>query len=272
MAEKLTVLVPAYNEEELIGDCLESVKWADEVFVVDSFSTDRTAEIARSCGARIVQHEYVNSATQKNWAIPQASHDWVLVIDCDERATPEAAAEIRDILAKGPEKDAYRIARRSFFFGKEIRHCGWETDKVTRLFKRDARYRDREVHADIDTTGLSVGELKGTFLHYTTRSFAQYFEKFGRYTTWAANDLFKKGRRAGFLSLTVRPAARFFKMYFLRLGFLDGLHGLVLCTLAAMSVFMKYAKLWAMQLGAGYAAPVAEAEQSAPEPPKDAAD
>ncbi len=249
MAEKLTVLVPTFNEEEMLRACLESVKWADELFVVDSFSTDRTLEIAAEFGARTIQHEYVNSATQKNWAIPQAKNEWILVIDSDERATPALIEEVKALMAAGPDADAYRIPRRSFFFGREIRHCGWESDKVTRLFRRDARYLDREVHADIDVSGMKLGEVSGIFEHHTVRSFDQYFEKFGRYTTWAANDLRKRGRRAGLLSLTARPAARFFKMYILRLGFLDGLHGLVLCWLATMSVFMKYARLWSMQLG-----------------------
>ena len=205
MAQKLTALVPTFNEEEMLPGCLESIEWADEIFVVDSFSTDSTVEIARSRGARVVQHEYVNSATQKNWAIPQATHPWVLVIDSDERATPELAAEIRSLMELGLDRDAYRIARRGFFFGREIRHCGWETDRVTRLFLRDkCRYLDREVHADIDTTGLSVGELAGRFEHHTTRSFEQYFEKFGRYTTWSAKDLAERGRRASFINLIGR--------------------------------------------------------------------
>lgn len=244
MRAKLTVLVPCRNEEEMLPAALESVRWADEIYVVDSFSTDRSVEIARAAGARVEEHEYVNSATQKNWAIPRATHEWVMVLDCDERVTPELAAEIQRVLER-PAHDGYRVRRRSFFLGREIRHCGWERDAVLRLFRRDrGRYLDREVHADVEVEGGNVGWLEGKLLHFTVRSLGQYFEKFGRYTTWAAGDLEKRGARAGFLSLFLRPAARFLKMYLLRLGFLDGLHGLVLCTLAAMSVFTKYAKLW----------------------------
>jgi glycosyltransferase involved in cell wall biosynthesis len=241
---KLTVLVPCRNEEEMLPGALESVRWADELYVVDSFSTDKSLEIARSFGARVEQHEYVNSATQKNWAIPRATHEWVLVLDCDERVTPELAAEVQRVL-EDPKHDGYRIRRRSFFLGCEIRHCGWERDAVLRLFRRDrGRYLDREVHADVAVEGGGVGWLEGRLLHYTVRSFDQYFEKFGRYTTWAAGDLERKGARANAFNLLLRPAARFLKMYVLRLGFLDGLHGLVLCALAAVSVFTKYAKLW----------------------------
>ena len=130
------------------------------------------------------------------------------------------------------------------FFGKLIRHCGWNRDYLVRLWRRDkGRYEDLEVHADVIVDG-QVGTIYEYLIHHTYTSFAQYLEKFGRYTTWAANDLYKKGRRAGLINLTLRPMWRFFCMYVLRRGFLDGRHGLVLCTLATFSVFMKYAKLW----------------------------
>jgi glycosyltransferase involved in cell wall biosynthesis len=249
LARKLTVLVPTGNEEANLRACLESVKWADELFVVDSFSTDRTLEIAEEFGARVVQHEYVNSAAQKNWAIPQASHDWVFVLDADERVPPELAEEIRGALAL-PDSEraaAYSVRRRTFFFGREIRHCGWETDSVIRLFdKRRAGYPEMWVHANMDVNG-PVGRFRGRLLHYTYTSMEQYFEKFGRYTTWSAKDLAERGRRATLLNLLARPLCRFLKMYLLRLGFLDGLPGAVLCGLAACSVFTKYAKLWEMQ-------------------------
>jgi len=196
-----------------------------------------------------VEHEYVNSAAQKNWAIPQAANDWVMVLDADERVTPELSEEIRGILSAPDEERAaaYSVYRRTFFFGKEIRHCGWDTDSVIRLFdKNRARYPDLWVHANMKVDG-SVRELKGRILHYTYSSMDQYFEKFGRYTTWSAKDLDEKGRRATFLNLVGRPIFRFLKMYFIRLGFLDGVAGAVLCGLAACSVFTKYAKLWEMQ-------------------------
>jgi len=246
---KLTVLVPTRNEEHNLRACLESVKWADELFVVDSFSTDRTLEIAREMGARVLQHEYVNSAAQKNWAIPQAENEWVFILDSDERVSPELADEIRAVLNR-PEDEraaAYSVYRRTFFFGKEIRHCGWDTDSVIRLFdKGRARYPQLWVHANMEVDGR-VEELRGRILHYTYHSMDQYFEKFGRYTTWSARDLMEKGRRATFINLVGRPLLRFLKMYFLRLGFLDGVPGAVLCGLAACSVFTKYAKLWEMQ-------------------------
>jgi glycosyltransferase involved in cell wall biosynthesis len=251
LPDRLTVLVPTRNEEANLRDCLESVRWADELFVVDTFSTDRTADIAREFGARVVEHEYVNSAAQKNWAIPQAANDWVMVLDADERVPPELAAEIRALMQRpaAERAAAYSVRRRTFFFGREIRHCGWDTDSVIRLFdRRRARYPDLWVHADMTVDGPVAG-LRGRLRHYTYASMDQYFEKFGRYTAWSARDLAARGRRATLFNLVGRPACRFLKMYFLRLGFLDGLPGAVLCGLAACSVFTKYARLWEMQRG-----------------------
>src|SRR6185295_3350919 len=156
MAEKLSVLIPVFNEEKNLPQCLESVReLADEIFVVDSFSTDRTVELARDFGARVEQHEYVNSAAQKNWAIPRCANEWIFIIDADERMTPELRAEIKSLLERpnGPELDGYFVVRRNFFLGGEIKHGGWETNDVQRLFKRSmGRYAERDVHADVHVT------------------------------------------------------------------------------------------------------------------------
>jgi glycosyltransferase involved in cell wall biosynthesis len=244
MTARLTALVPTFNEEETLRDCLESLRWVDEILVVDSFSRDGTLEIAREFSARILQHAYENSAAQKNWAIPQATHPWVLLVDSDERVTPELREEIRGILAEGPRGDGYWIRRANHFLGRRMKHCGWETDKVIRLFRRDvARYQEREVHAEIDLPE-PLPVLRHPLLHYSFRSFAQYWRKMQIYSDWGASQLFREGKRAGWAAIALRPLIRFLKMYLLRLGFLDGIHGLVLCMLAAFTVFLKYAKLW----------------------------
>jgi glycosyltransferase involved in cell wall biosynthesis len=246
---KITALIPAGNEEKNIADCLATVAWVDEAFVVDSFSNDGTPEIARARGARVVQHEYVNSATQKNWAIPQAAHEWVLIVDCDERVTPELRDEILAILEAdgkrdGKVQDGYRIGRINHFLGRRVRYCGWQNDACLRLFRRDlGRYQDRQVHADIIIEGGRVGRLKNKLIHYTFVSFQQYMRKFDQYTTWAASDRARRTKQVRWHHLTLRPLGRFFKQYVLKRGFLDGQVGLVVCTLAAFSVFMKYAKL-----------------------------
>jgi glycosyltransferase involved in cell wall biosynthesis len=245
--QKLTVLVPTFNEEGNIRACLEAVKWADEIFIVDSYSTDRTLEIAREYTDRIVQHEYVNSAAQKNWAIPQARHPWVLIVDADERVTPALRDEILQILISNSPCAGYTIYRQNHFMGKPIRFCGWQRDRVLRLFKRDAgRYEDKEVHANIILNG-STSLLKNKLLHFTFTSFEQYMKKFDRYTAWAAGDRSKRTPRVRWHHLALRPAWRFLRQYILQLGFLDGMAGFIICTLAAYSVFLKYAKLWDRQ-------------------------
>lgn len=248
MPEKLTVLVPCKNEERNIRDCLRSVRdIADELLVADSGSTDRTMEIAREFGARIIQREYVNSADFKNWAIPQAAHNWVMVVDADERVTPGLAREVRRVLDEGPRYDAYRVGRIGYFFGHRIRHCGWGRETLIRLFKRELRYETKHVHADVVVPSGKIGRLRGELEHYTCWTFEQYFEKFGRYTTWSAMDLAEKGKKATLLKMLYKPLFRFLRQYVLQLGFLDGKAGLVLCGLSAFSVFTRYAKLWAMR-------------------------
>lgn len=243
--EKITVIIPTHNEESNLPDCLDSVRWADEIFVVDSFSTDRTPEIARERGVRFVQHEYVNSATQKNWAIPQASHPWVLVVDADERVTPELEQEVLDLLASPDPMDGYDIGRANHFLGRRVRYSGWQNDSCLRLFRRDkGRYQDRHVHADVIIDGGRVGRLQGKLLHYTFTSYNQYMKKFDQYTTWAAHDRAKRTPVVRWHHLSLRPAARFMRQYFMKGGILDGKPGLIISTMAAFSVFLKYAKLW----------------------------
>lgn len=246
---RLTILIPTFNEERNIRAAIESAQWADEVLVVDSFSTDKTVEIAREMNARLLEHEYINSATQKNWAIPQAAHEWVMVLDADERITPELRAEIENFIRTPGADTALRIYRANFFMGKRIRYCGWQDDSVLRVFPRDrTRYIDREVHADaVVEGGGGVRIAKSRMPHYTFDSFEQYMKKFDRYTTWAAGDRARKTRKVTAVHLLGRPTWRFFKQYILRLGILDGRAGLVVCGLAAFSVFLKYAKLWERQ-------------------------
>ena len=243
----LTALIPTYNEERNLPDCLASVAWADEILVVDSFSSDRTVAIATAAGAKVVQHTYLNSANQKNWTIPQCRHRWILVVDADERVDADLAEEIRALFAKGePECPAYEIRRRTYVFGHELHYCGLQDDRVTRLFDRErARYPEQEVHADMIIDGRR-GHLRGRMAHLTYHTFDDYFEKFRRYTTWSANDRWKRGHRAGMWTILAKPAARFLNMYLLKRGFLDGFAGLVYCALGAVSVMVRSMKLWAM--------------------------
>jgi glycosyltransferase involved in cell wall biosynthesis len=241
---QVSVIVTTFNEETNIADCLRSVSWADEVLLVDSFSTDRTVELARPFPVSILQREYYGSAAQKNWSLDRVSHDWVLIIDADERVPEALAREILTLLCSEQPVNGFYIRRENVFLDKVIRHSGWSTDKVVRLFRREkGRYPNRRVHADLEIEG-PVPVLANAFLHYPFRSFDQYFKKFLNYAEWGAAQAFRDGRRAGVVEIAFRPGWRFFRMYFLQAGFLDGLHGLVLCALQAFGVFLKYAFLW----------------------------
>lgn len=241
---RLTALVLTHNVEDVVRGCLESVRFADEVLVVDSFSTDATLEIARSLADRVLQHEYGNYALQNNWAIPQAAHEWVLLVDSDEQVTPELRDEVLAVLAAGPRHAGYFVRRRNHFMGQRVRYC-WKSDKCLRLFRRDeARFPAKEVHANASVRG-TVGRLRGELLHFTCRSFEQYMSgSFLPFTTRAANDLARTTPRVTAWHLLGHPAGRFFKQYVLKRGFLDGRTGLVVCGLSAFSAFLKYAKLW----------------------------
>lgn len=245
--EKITVIIPTFNEERNIKDCLETVKWADEILIVDSYSTDKTLEIARQYTERIVQREYINSAAQKNWAIPRATHPWVMIVDSDERVPPLLRDEILKLLENPGDFVGFRLFRQNHFLGKPIRFCGWQRDDVLRLFRKDkGRYQEREVHADVIVDG-KIGVLKNKLLHYTFQSFDQYMKKFDRYTRWAARDRARTTQKVRWYHLTLRPLWRFIRQYFLYLGVLDGKAGLIICLLAAYSVFLKYARLWSQQ-------------------------
>jgi len=239
---KLSVIIPCYNEENNITECLESVAWADEILVVDSFSTDKTVEIARKYTDRILQHEYINSAAQKNWTIPQAEHDWVLIVDSDERVTPELCKEITALLEQTTLKDGYWIKRKNFLFGKEIRHSGWGADSVLRLFRKDlGRYQEKRVHAEIELN--NTGMLNGYLEHVSVASLTAWVNKINRYSSWKARDKFERGTTAPILHMVLRPPARFLKDYILRLGILDGWRGFLISALSAFGELVMASKV-----------------------------
>ncbi|HEY1250186.1 MAG TPA: glycosyltransferase family 2 protein [Thermoanaerobaculia bacterium] len=250
---RLTAIITTFNEEVNIQACLESLGFADEILLVDSFSTDRTLAVARAAAGgrlplKIVQHEYFGSAAQKNWAMDQVESPWILIVDSDERVPEPLAREILALLEKGPDARHYFIRRENFFLGTLIRHSGWSTDKVVRLFERGAtRYPNRRVHADLAIDGPAP-TLAHAMLHETYRSLDQALEKIHRYATWAAADAYRAGRSPGVFELAVRPAWRFFRMYVVQAGFLDGRHGLVLCALQAYGVFLKWARVWEWEM------------------------
>lgn len=250
LVSSLTVLTLIPNAGDRLPRCLDSVRWADDLFcVVDPKTTDGSDEVARQYSDHVVTHEYANAAAQRNWAIPQIESEWTLVLDADEWVSDELAQRIQAIMEDPQSCDGYDIRRISYFFGKEIRGCGWQRDYNVRLFRTaKGKYLERRVHSKIVVEG-AMGRIEEPMYHDTYRDFDEYFTTFQRFTTWGAVDLHEQGVRAGVFDLTVRPLSRFLKMYFVRAGYRDGLHGAVLCGLAAFSVFTKYAKVWALQRG-----------------------
>jgi len=252
--EKITAIIPTFNEEVNIKEAIESVQWCDEIIVVDSFSRDRTVEIVKSFSAvRLLEHEYEHSAAQKNWTIPQATHPWIFLLDADERPTPELVEEIKTVVKNGSNYSGFWMYRRNHFMGKRINYSGWQSDKVIRLFKRDeCRYQSKHVHAEIEAKG-EIGFLKQKLIHYTYKDLPSYLKKADRYTTWGALDRFysfsRSGRTIGLPYLMLRPFGRFLRHYFLRLGILDGTHGFVVSALSATNVFIRGLKIWRLQNG-----------------------
>ncbi|MEM7049624.1 MAG: glycosyltransferase family 2 protein [Acidobacteriota bacterium] len=247
----VSAIITTFNEEANIAGCIDSLLWCDEIFVVDSFSTDRTPEIVRGYEqVRFHQRTYYGSASQKNWAMDQVEHDWILIFDADERCTPALQAELEGILAKGPKYNAYTITRRVYFLDKVIRFSGWQHDRVVRLIRKGtARYPNRRVHADMTTEGPAP-ILKNAMQHYMVDKLDEYILRIVKYSVWGAAQGWRDGRKSGFVQVWGRSVWRFFRTYILQGGFLDGMHGLVFCMLQAYGTYMKWAILWGWRVNA----------------------
>lgn len=240
---KISIVVIAFNESHHIGDCLESVQWADDIVVLDSGSTDDTAEIARSRKARVFDIPWQGFGPQKQAAVDLALHDLVFNIDCDERVTPELAAEIQQLLCSENLKAAYSIPRRTFLGANEIRHCGWYPDRTVRLFdRRTARFSPEMVHEKVVVNG-EIGKCRGDLLHYSFSGFSDLITKMNRYTDIGAEQLFSRGRQSNCGQVVFRPLYAFVKTFLFQKGFLDGFAGFAISVSNAVSVFYKYAKL-----------------------------
>ena len=240
----VTAVIAAHNESANIEACIASLDWTREVIVVENDSTDDTIDRARSAGATVISPAFTTIGAARNNAIERVQTPWVLVLDADERCTPELATEIRERVKLPGDNVAFRIPRRNYFLGKEIRHGGWGSDRPIRLFRREIRYNANLVHEHVNVTKGGIGEVRNALLHYTYVSLDQYFEKFDRYSRWWAQQNFANGRRTTAAAVLFKPPARFVSMYLLKGGFRDGGHGLVLAALAAASVMAKYARLW----------------------------
>lgn len=247
--ERLSVGVITLNEEEAIGPCLESVRWADEIIVCDSGSSDKTLAIARQYTDRVYVDEWRGFSGHKNLCLDRATSPWYLSLDADERVSPELRDRIQAVLADPAALDGYAVPRRNFFLGREIRRCGWYPDRSIRLFRRErGRFGARAVHEGVEVQGR-VGTLDEPLLHYTYSSLREYLERMNRYSTMAALELRDSGRRFRAWDLLARPPATFARMYVLQGGLLEGWRGLLLSVLYAFYTFAKYAKLWELSRG-----------------------
>ena len=242
---KLSVVIITYNEEENIRGCLESANWSDEIVVVDSFSTDRTVEIAREFTPNVFQNRWTNFSQQKNLALEKASNEWVLNVDADERVTPELKKEILRILNSGSISiDGYYIPYRNHYLGKWIRHCGWYPDYHLRLFRRNkGKFNNRLVHESVIVEGKK-GHLKSHLEHFSYKNLSDHLARIDKYAWLAAQEMLGRGKSTRAFDLLFRPLARFIRMYLIKRGFLDGIYGLIVSLMGSFYVFTKYLKLW----------------------------
>ncbi|MGH7809315.1 MAG: glycosyltransferase family 2 protein [Candidatus Binatia bacterium] len=245
----MSAIVVCFNEDDRIADCLESVRWCDEIVVVDSFSTDRTAEICRRYADRFVQQEWAGYRNQKAFAHSLATRDWVLLVDADERVTLELRQEIIAALNRDGEAYAgYAVPRLVYFLRRWWRRGGWYPDYGVRLFRRErATWGGTDPHEEIIVDGR-VCRLKHPLHHYSYRNIDDHIQRINRYTSISSRELKKEGGRWRRSDALLRPAVRFFRFYVLERGFLEGFAGFYVALTAAFYVFLKYAKLWELEI------------------------
>jgi glycosyltransferase involved in cell wall biosynthesis len=246
---QISAIVVCFNEERRIDACLKSLRWCDEIVVVDSFSTDRTAEICRGYKVKFIQREWAGYRDQKAFAHSQATRDWVLLVDSDERVTPELRDEIREALARdGGAYAGYAVPRLVSYLGRWWWRGGWYPDYDVRLFRRErGSWGGSEPHEKILVDG-QVRRLKNCLHHYSYRNMEDHIERINRFTSIASRELKKEGARWRLRDALLRPAARFFRSYIWKRGFAEGFAGFYIAVAAAVYVFLKYAKLWEIEL------------------------
>ena len=246
---KFSILLPTYNCEKTIEQTLVSIKWADEILVVDSFSNDSTLDIVKEYGVNVIQHEYINSARQKNWAMQYCTHDWVLQIDSDETLEPGADEIFRTAITNASETlHCYKMPRKNHVLGKWVKYGGLYPDWEYRLFrKKYGKWWNREVHSRIVVPG-TIGILDTHLLHYGMPNISKQLSNLDRYTRYEADELKKRHIKFSFVKWILGPVYIFMKRYFLLQGFRDGWRGLFLAVYASFYIFMSHAKLLEIQL------------------------
>jgi glycosyltransferase involved in cell wall biosynthesis len=250
----ISIILITKNEEQNIRKCLSTVVWADEIIVVDAGSSDATVTKAKELTEKVYVRPWEGYGAAKNFALSKVTSDWIFWIDADERVSDALRDEIRQVLATKDQKAvAFSVPRKANFLGRWILHCGWYPGRVIRLFKRGSgRFTESRVHERLEVEG-DEGKLISDLLHYTDPTLSHYFEKLNKYTSLGAEELVDERRSFRVSQITIRPLFTFIRMYFLKLGFLDGLPGFILCVLSSCYVFAKYAKLWERRSGVSLA-------------------
>ena len=247
---KLTVTVITRNEAANIEGALESVRWADEIVVVDSHSADETVALAQKYNARIVIHDWAGYSAQRNYAAEIASNDWILALDADERVPTELAVEIQRIMREGSVHGGYRMPRISYYLGRWIRGTDWYPDFQLRLYdRRVGRFNGKRVHESVELTYGRPGQLQHDLQHYPYRDISDHVTSIDHYTTLAAEEWFAEGRRTNAIEFAVHPPVAFLRNYVARRGFRDGAAGFLISILNSYYVFLKVLKLWELQRG-----------------------
>jgi len=245
--QRLSVVMIAKNEAELLPEALASVSWADEIVLLDSGSQDNTLAVARAHGAQVHQAEgWAGFGKQRQRAQAHASGDMILMLDADERVTPELRRAIENVLEQPPSATVYSLGRSNLFLGRFMRHSGWYPDRVMRLYPRVLNYNDNLVHESLETLGASVVTLPGDLQHLTCRDLIAFQRKQMNYAEAWAQERFQRGKRCGIFSIFSHTLGAFFKTLLLRAGFLDGKQGWILAVVNAQYTFNKYSALWAL--------------------------
>lgn len=243
----ISVTIITKNEQAGIRRCLDSVKWADQIVVLDSGSTDETVQICREYTDHVYQTDWPGFGPQKNRALDHATGDWILSLDADEWVTPALREELTRAVSRPRAVVAFRVSRSSSFCGRFLRHSGWWPDHVVRLFRRgSARFSDDAVHERVLVQG-GIGTLKEPLMHETFVDLDELLDKMNNYSTLSAQDMLRKGKRSGLSTAVSRGAWAFIRSYFLRRGFLDGREGFMLAVATAESAYYRYAKLFLLR-------------------------
>ena len=242
--EHLSVVIITKNNESIIEKCLQSVAWADEIVVIDSGSTDNTISICNKYNCKVIESDWLGFGRTKQLAVKYASHNWIFSIDSDEVCSKQLKEDITHKINSENNVAGYRIKRQTYYLNKPIRYCGWQNDYPLRLFRKDkGTFNSNEIHEFVEIEG-QIENIRSLLLHYSFPTISSHIEKMNIYTSLSARVSFEKNKQSSLLTAILKGSFKFFKMYVLQLGFMDGMPGLILSKNSAFGVYMKYLKIY----------------------------